>query len=59
MTIKVVKVLAPFLFFVQNFQHDKAHNIMALMFDLRFKSLTCVCEFVGQKRAMKIVHEYD
>ncbi len=70
MATKVVKVLAPFLLFVQNFQRDKAHNMMALMLDLRynmmafmldlrFKGLTCVCEFVGKKRAMKIVHEYD
>ncbi len=59
MATKVVKALAPFLLFVQIFQCDKAHNMMALMLDLIFKGLTCVCEFVGQERAMKIVHEYD
>ncbi len=59
MATKVVKALAPFLFFVQNFQCDKAHNMMALMFDLRFKGLICVCEFVGQERTMKIIHEYN
>jgi hypothetical protein len=32
---------------------------MTFMLDPRFKGLTCVCEFVGQERAMKIVHEYD
>jgi hypothetical protein len=33
--------------------------MMALMFDLKFKGLTCVREFVGQERAMEIAHEYD
>jgi hypothetical protein len=29
------------------------------MLDSRFKGLTCVCEFVGQERAMESVHEYE
>jgi hypothetical protein len=43
MVVETMKVLATFILFAQNFQHDKAHNMM-LMFDPRF---TCVCEFVG------------
>jgi hypothetical protein len=38
---------------------DLRYNMMAFMLDLRFKGLTCVCEFDGKERAMKIVHEYD
>jgi hypothetical protein len=38
---------------------DLRYNMMAFMLDLRFKGLTYVCEFAGEERAMKIVHEYD
>jgi len=33
--------------------------MMALMFDPRFKGLTCVCEFVGREKTVEIIHEYD
>jgi len=59
MVVETVKVLATFILFAQNFQHDKAHNMMALMFDPRFKGLTCVCEFVGREKTMEIKHEYN
>jgi hypothetical protein len=56
MVVETMKVLATFILFAQNFQHDKAHNMMALMFDPRF---TCVCEFVGRENTMEIKHEYN
>ncbi len=59
MAAELVKILAPFVLFAWIFQRDNAHNMMALMFDPRFKGLTCICEFVGQEWAMEIVHEYD
>jgi hypothetical protein len=46
MVVEALKVLTAFILFVQNFQRDKAHNMMALMFDSSFKVLICVCEFV-------------
>jgi hypothetical protein len=49
MATELVKILAPFLLFAWIFQHDNAHNTMALMLDPRFKGLTCICEFVGQE----------
>jgi hypothetical protein len=49
MAAELVKILAPFVLFAWIFQRDNAHNMMALMFDPRFKGLTCICEFVGQE----------
>jgi hypothetical protein len=46
MIVEVVKVLAPFIFFAWIFNVRKAHNMMALMFDPRYKGFSCVCEFV-------------
>ncbi len=59
MVVETIKVLVTFIHFAPIFQHDKAHNMMALMFDPRFKGLTCVCGFVGQEKTMDIIHEYD
>jgi hypothetical protein len=59
MVAETMKILATLIFFARNFQHDKAHNMMALMFDPRFKGLTCVYEFVGREKTMEIIHEYD
>jgi hypothetical protein len=57
MATEVVKFLTIFILFVQIFQCDKTHNMMVLMFDPRFKGLTCVCEFVGREKTMVIIHE--
>lgn len=59
MGLEVVKVLAPFLSFAVRFSSDKAHNMLALMLDLRFKSLDCIIQYVGVDRARAIVQEYD
>jgi len=59
MATEAVKVLATFIFFAQICQCDKTHNMMTFMFDPMFKSLTCVCEFVGREKAMEIIHKYD
>jgi hypothetical protein len=40
-------VLAPFLAFTLSYHVSKAHNMLTLMLDLRFKSLDVVKVFVG------------
>jgi F0F1-type ATP synthase assembly protein I len=47
MVAEALKVLATFILFAQIVQHFKAHNMITLMFDPRFKGLICVCKFVG------------
>jgi hypothetical protein len=36
-----------------------AHNMLALMLELRFKVLKCVIDFLGHDKAKLLVIEYD
>jgi hypothetical protein len=40
-------------------EKKKAHNMLSLMLDLKFKSLRLISSFVGQEEGVNIVHEYD
>jgi hypothetical protein len=59
MMAKVMAVLAPFLSFVTTYIPNKAHNMLALMLDPRFKCLDVVKAFVGRAKVMEIVAKYD
>jgi hypothetical protein len=56
---QVVQVLNLFLSFMAYFQKAKAHNMLAMILDLRFKGLKLVIQYVGEKRTLHIASEYD
>ncbi len=59
MMVEVQAILAPFLVFTSSYNASKAHNMLALMLDLRFKSFDVVKAFVGRAKMIQIVAEYD
>ena len=52
-------VLEPFLDFTFKFSKEKAHNMVAIMLDPRYKSLQSISKFVGPQTAKAVVMEYD
>ncbi len=59
MMAKVLAILAPFLAFTSSYNSSMAHNMLALILDLWFKSLNVVKAFVGRAKMIQIVVEYD
>jgi hypothetical protein len=45
--------------FTSSYNASKAHNMLAFMLDLRFKSLDVVKMFFGQSNVIQIVAKYD
>ncbi len=56
---QMVQVLNPFLSFMASFQKAKAHNMLAMILDLRFKELGLVIQYVSKERTLHIAGEYD
>jgi hypothetical protein len=56
---EVVQVLDFFLSFLKKYEERKAHNMLPLMLDLRFKTLHLVSSFIGRGQSKTIVQEYD
>jgi hypothetical protein len=56
---EVCGVFYSFLSFLGNFEERKAHNMLSLMVDPRFKSFRLIYFFVGRKEGVSIVVEYD
>ena len=54
-----VDVMKPFLRFSLQFVADKAHNMLSLMLDPRFKGLELVIQYVGVAAAKQVVEDYD
>jgi len=52
-------VLDSFHFFKIKFEKKKAHNMLSLMLDPKFKSLCLISYFVGREEGVSIVDEYD
>ncbi|KAG0573230.1 hypothetical protein KC19_VG160100 [Ceratodon purpureus] len=59
MAREAIGVLKPFLAFADVFNESKAHNMLALMLDPRFKGLECIIEYIGVAKAKEIVQSYD
>jgi hypothetical protein len=55
---KVFGVLKSFLSFLRKYENTKTHNMFFLCY-LRFKSLRLIYIFIGCKKGMTIVEEYD
>jgi hypothetical protein len=56
---EVATVLRPLLSFARTFDVGKAHNMLALMLDPRFKDLEVILNYVGHDMAKQVVDDYD
>ena len=54
-----VDVMKPFLRFSLQFVADRAHNMLSLMLDPRFKGLEYVIQYMGVAAAKQVVEDYD
>jgi len=52
-------VLNSFLSFLNKYENKKAHNMISLMLDIRFKSLCIISSFVGREQGVALVKKYD
>jgi hypothetical protein len=52
-------VLDSFLSLLRKYEEKKAHNMLSLMLDARFKSLHLVSSFIGCEQGVGIIEEYD
>ena len=57
MITQVVYILPPFLVFAGSCSHVKAHNIMAIILDPRYKILKVIRKYVGTLLATLVVAE--
>ncbi len=55
----VINVLNFFLSFFKKYENRKAHNMIFLMLDSRFKSLCIISSFVAREQGDVLVEEYD
>jgi hypothetical protein len=51
-------VLDSFLSFLKKYENKKAHNIISLTVDPRFKNFHLVSSFVGMEQGVALVKEY-
>jgi len=56
---EVINVLDFFLSFLKKYENKKAHNMISLMLDPRFKNLCIISSFVGREQGVALVEEYD
>jgi hypothetical protein len=54
-----VGILEPFFSFLVAPQTRKAHNMLAMMLDPRFKGLGLVIQYVGKDKALQVASDYD
>jgi hypothetical protein len=52
-------VLDSFFSFLKKYENKKAHNMIFLMLNPRFKNLCIVSSFVGREQGVALVEEYD
>ncbi len=56
---QVWDILDEFLSFLMKCEEKKAHNMLSLMLDARFKSLRLVFSFINQEQVVSMVENYD
>ncbi len=57
--VQILEILNSFLSFSMVYNHSKAHNMLAIMFDLSYKNMKCIWDLVGKFVVVEIVVEYD
>jgi hypothetical protein len=56
---EIINVLDFFLSFLKKYENRRAHNMIFLTLDPRFKSLCIISSFVGREQGVALVEEYD
>jgi len=56
---EVIGVIDFFLSSLTKYDKKRAHNMLALMLDLQFKSLRLISSFISRKLGVAIVIKYD
>jgi len=56
---EIINVLHSFLSFLKKYDNRKAHNMICLILNPRFKSFYIVSSFVGREQGVVLVEEYD
>jgi hypothetical protein len=56
---EVINVLYFFFSILKKYENKKAHNMIFLMLDHRFKSLCIVYSFIGKEQGVVFIKEYD
>ncbi len=56
---EVVNVLDSFLSILKVYDKKKAHNMISLMLDPKYKSLCIASSFIGREQGVALVEEYD
>jgi hypothetical protein len=54
-----LQVFIPFISFLHAFDKKKGHDMLVLMFDLRFNNMRLVIAFIGYENVAIIVTKYD
>jgi hypothetical protein len=55
MATKIINVLHIFMGFVETFFQNKAHNMVALMLDSRFKGMDCIMDYIARDHATTLM----
>ncbi len=56
---EVINVFNIFLSFLRVYDKRKAHNMISLMLDPKYKNLCIVSSFVGKEQGVVLVEKYD
>jgi hypothetical protein len=56
---EVIQVLDSSLSFLKKCEERKAHNMLSLMLDLRFKTFHLMSSLIGHEQCKAIVEKYD
>jgi hypothetical protein len=56
---EIINVLDSFLSFLKKYENMKAHNMISLMLNPRFKSHRIILSFVGREQGVALIEEYD
>ncbi len=59
MQAEIISVLKPFLAFASSFRPCHVHNMLILIFDLCFKNLELIRDYVNLELAMQVAANYD
>jgi hypothetical protein len=59
MKLHILEVFSPLISFLDAYDRKKGHNMLALMFDPRFKSMKLITNFWGHENVVVIIVEYD
>jgi hypothetical protein len=60
MEVEIIGVLKPFLAFASSFKPHVFHNMIILMFDLQFKNLYFIWDYMGLiELTVHVVVKYD